>query len=202
MPSFIPTYDRTSVLTGMAAVYFAPLNATTPMALPADSIALGTAWGTVSGGAWTPIGATKDGVQFSFKRDTQDIEVEEQLTPVDVLTNKVTLNVEAELSEDTLQTMKLAFGGGTITATAAGSGTIGKSELVIASDLDQLSLGFESKNKLGFFRRVLIPSVRSIADVQVAFRRADSQRTYKVSFRAVCAPEEVLIRDKTAAALP
>jgi hypothetical protein len=194
MVAVAPQYDRTNVLVGQVRTFVAPYNAVVPVALPAESVALGGTWAA----PWVPIGATEKGVSLLFKRETEDVTIEEQLTPVQKNTKSVDLRVNTVLSEDTLQTMKLAFGGGTITVTAPGAGQIGKETLVISSDLDQLVVGMEGVNKYGFFRRVLIPLVTSEADVETEFVRSSNARRYKTSLVALCAPEEVVIINKTA----
>jgi len=201
MAGFTPTYDRKRVMSGMAAVYLAPYNETSPAALPADTVALGGTW-PASPQPWTPVGATEQGASFLFRRSTQSLTVEEQLTPVLVETTEIEFKVEAVLAEDTLETMRTAFGGGTITTQAAATGVIGKKTLALASDLDHFSLGLESKNSYGFWRRILIPEIVSIADVEVLNRRAASLRLYKVSFWSLSAIESVTLKDMTAAALP
>jgi hypothetical protein len=201
MPSFIPTYDRTKVMPGMAAVYLAPYSASAPAALPADTVALGGAWPSTPQ-VWTPIGATEDGVTLGFRRNTQDQTIEEQVTPVGVETTDADLRIECSLSEDSLETMRIAFGGGTITTVAAATGIIGKKTLVISTDLDHFALGFECKNPDGFFRRMLIPDVVSIADISTPFRRAAGPRRYRVAFRGLVALENVTVINKTANALP
>lgn len=201
MPGFTPTYDRTKVMSGMVAVRLAPYNATSPAVLPAETVALGGAWPSTPQ-PWTAIGATEQGASVMFRRSTQSLTVEEQLTPVKVETTEIEFKVEATLAEDTLETMRTAFGGGTITTTAAGVGTIGKKTLALASDLDHFALGLEGKNPSGFWRRMLVPEIVSIADVEITNRRAAGLRLYKVSFMALSAIEEVTIVDMTAAALP
>jgi hypothetical protein len=198
MAAVAPTYDRTNVLVGQARVFVAPYNPVVPVTLPAETVALGGTWPA----PWVPIGATEAGVSLLFKRETEDVMIEEQLTPIVTNTKSVDLRVNTTLSEDTLQTMKLAFGGGTITVTAASSGVIGKETLVISSDLDQLVVGMEGVNKYGFYRRVLIPLITSAADVEAVYRRSADARRYKTSLVALCAPEEVVIVNKTANALP
>jgi len=198
MPAVAPAYDRTNVIVGQARTFVAPYNPTVPVALPAESVALGGTWAA----PWVPIGATEKGVSLLFKRETEEVTIEEQLTPVAKNTKSVDLRVNTVLSEDTLTTMKLAFGGGTITVQAAASGVIGKETLVISSDLDQLVVGMEGVNKYGFYRRVLIPLVTSEADVEVEYVRSSNARRYKTSLVALCAPEEVVIINKTANALP
>lgn len=201
MVSYTPTYDRTKVMPGLAALYLAPYVPGSPAVLPADTVALGGAWPSVPQ-VWTPIGATEEGVTMAVRRNTNDITIEEQPTPVSVETTDMDVRFEVTLSEDTLTKMKIAFGGGVVTATAAASGVIGKEELVIASDLDHLALGFECKNYAGFFRRILIPDIVSVADVETMFRRAANARRYKASFRCLVAPEQITFRDKLANALP
>jgi hypothetical protein len=196
--SFIPIYDRTKVIVGQAQLYTGPYSATSPLALPAESVALGGAWPV----GWVASGATEEGVTLAVGRETEDIMIEEQMTPVDVTTTSMNIRVETVLSEDTLETWKLAYGGGTIVTTAAGPAQIAKKELTIASDLTRLALGFEAKNEFGFFRRVLIPIVVSIADVEWQARRAVNARRLATSFRCLAAPEEIEIVDKTGNVVP
>jgi hypothetical protein len=201
MPSFTPTYDRTKVMAGLAAMYLAPYSAATPAVLPADTVALGGGWPTTPQ-LWVPIGASEEGVTMAFRRNTQDIMVEEQITPVSVETTDADLRFEVSLSEDVLENLRIAFGGGTVTTVAAATGVIGKKTLVLSTDLDHLALGFECKNPEGFFRRMLVPDVVSIADISTPFRRAANARRYRAAFRALVAPENVTIINKTANALP
>lgn len=201
MPGFTPTYQRKRIMAGMAALYLAPYNETSPAVLPADTVALGGTW-PASPQPWTPIGATEQGITMLFRRSTQAHMIEEQMTPVGVETTEVECKFEAVLAEDTFETMRVAFGGGTIVTQAAATGVIGKKTLEISSDLSHFALGLESKNTYGFFRRVLVPEIVSIADVEQVNRRAASLRLYKVSFWSLVAPEDMDFVEKTADALP
>lgn len=200
MVDYIPQYDRKNVLRGMASLYVAAYNATTPVALPADTVALGTNW-TTSVPAWKAVGATESGVTMRFTRETTDITIEEQVNPVDVATNTLDPRVECTLSEDTLETMMLAYGGGTIAVTAAATGIPGVSELTVADEVTHLTLGMEGKNNKGFWRRVLFADVLSVAEVETSYRRAETQRLYAVSFRLVSPISSLKIREMTAIAL-
>jgi hypothetical protein len=192
-----PVYDRKNVLVGLAAMYFQPYNPDVPAQLPPDTDPLWTVWDA----PWTPIGATTEGLTFGFQRETNNIMIEEQVTPVDVQTTSVNFSMQVTLSEDTLETMILAYGGGEVQATPASTGIPGTKELTIASDLSYFSFGFEGKNNKGFWRRVLVPVVVSVAEAQTIYRRAESQRTYGVTLTSLVAPEEVTIREMTAVAL-
>jgi hypothetical protein len=198
MASFIPTYTAANVLTGSAKMYTQVYNPSVPPVTPADSLALGAAWA----GPWVPIGATESGVTFSFKRATDDITIDEQVTPVDKRTKDVNFTMDVELSEDTIASMVLAYGGGGIVTTPASSGVTGVKVLTISSDLTYFSFGFEGINPFGLPRRVVVPISVSTANAKTQYQRAKKQRTYSTSFESLVAPELVVIREITAAALP
>lgn len=199
MPSFTPTYNRERVTSGLTAIRLAPYDSADPAELPADTVALGGAW-PATPQPWTPIGATEQGASFLFRRSTQSHMIEEQLTPVGVETTEVEFRIEATLAEDTLETMRLAFGGGTIDTTAAGVGQPAKKTLTLSSDLEHFALGMEAKNSYGHPRRILIPEIVSIADVETVYRRAAGLRLYKVSFWSLVPIEDVIIDEITAPA--
>lgn len=196
MPA-LPTYDRSKVLVGQARRFIAPYTVATPPALPANTIALNGPWGT----PWVELGATMAGLEFQFKRTTKDIMIEEQQTPVVITTTKTQFMFNMELAEDSLTTMQVAYGGGVITTTAAATGVPGTRQLQIGQELSQYSFGFEGQNEFGFWRRVLVPIVVSVADVKTEFVRASKQRTYKVSFESLVDVSQVTILEQSAVAL-
>lgn len=177
----LPEFHRENVLVGQAAVRLMPLDGETTPALPADSVPINGTWGS----NWVPIGATEEGVTLSFSRSTENITVEESAVAVDVRTTELTMSVNCSLSEDTFKTMRLAFGGGTITTTPATASTPGIQRLRISSELEQFALGFEGRNEFGFWRRILIPIVLSVADAEAQYRRAANARRWNTSFRSL-----------------
>ena len=191
-----PEWHREKVLVGQAAVRLQPIDPEGPApALPADSIPINGTWGA----GWVPIGATEEGVTLAFSRSTENITVEESAVAVDVRTTEVNFAVNANLSEDSFDTMRVAFGGGTITATPATATLPGMQSLVVSSELEQFALGLEGKNEFGMFRRILIPIVLSVADAEAAFRRAAAPRRWNVSFRSLVDIEQCDIRQAVAA---
>lgn len=196
--SFIPSYTAANVLTGSAKMYTQVYDADVPPVTPVDTLGLGASWPA----PWKPIGATENGVMFGFKRATDDITIDEQITPVDKRTKDLNFTIEVELSEDTIEAMMLAYGGGLITTTAAASGVPGVKVLQISSDLTYFSFGFEGINPFGMPRRVVVPISVSTANAKTRYQRAKKQRTYATSFESLVAPELVVIREITASALP
>jgi hypothetical protein len=204
MVDYTPRYNRANVLRGQAALWLAPYSATTPVPLPANKLLLGGDWASAVDGnvLWKPVGATESGVTMRFTRETTDISIEEQVNPVDVATNTLDPRIEAVLSEDTLETMVTAYGGGLITITAPTATVPGTSDLQITQELSHLTLGMEAVNNKGFYRRVLFPDVLSVAEVETSYRRAETQRLYAVSFRMVNPLSEMKIREMTVVAGP
>lgn len=187
-PTFTPRYQGDFVLTGPAQLWVKPYIFGTPATLPADTVELGGLWTS----PWRAIGATKEGVTGRFSRSVQNITIEEQSTPVDQKTTGAQFTFTAQLSEDTLDTIRDAYGGGVIETVAAGTGTKGKKTLTISDGIDYLAMGFETfaPARVGVteeapWRRMLIPKISSAAEVETAYRRADSQRLYPVTFTSL-----------------
>ena len=194
MATAAPAYQRTNILVGQASCFIPPYSSATPAALPPISQGLNVAWAS----PWVPVGATEKGLDFKYARKVVDVTVEEQMTPVAVPTKNLDWSLDLQLSEDTLQTMKTSFGGGTITQVAA-SGTPGQAGYIppyetfqISQDVQQLAFGFEQGNEYGLPRRCLVPVVVAAGTIDLKFQRADAQHMYMTSFRVLCDPTTVL----------
>lgn len=196
MADLVPTFNRINVLVGLAAMFLQPWDPDVPAEMPADTLALGSVWPS----PWTAPGATMSGLSFEVKRDSQSINIEEQMTAVDVRTKDMSFDANFELAEDTLKSMQLAYGGGIIEVTAPTADTPGISTLTISDEMDSFAFGFEGKNEAGFWRRVMFQPAKSIGQAKTAYRRSDSQRSYVVDIQALCAPSDVVIRNMDAAA--
>jgi hypothetical protein len=193
MTAFIPSYNRANVLVGLARCFTQPYDPETPAVLPADTVVLGGTWTS----PWVAVGATQEGLTFSASRDTQDIMIEEQPNPVDKRQTSASYTMGLTLSEDTIDTMVLAYGG-TKTVVAAGTTTPGITSLQMSSELSYFAFAFEGRAPSGFWRRVLVPIVVSIGETETSYRRAEEQRLYEVSFESLVRPEDVIIREMTA----
>lgn len=126
------------IIISPAKVYYAP----TGTAVPADSVAADTAWG----GAWVYVGFTKTPLSMKYEYEKFEIEVEQSFAPVDRIKKSETLTLETVLAELNLTNLNLVVDG-TVTATAAGAGQVGKEELDAGgvSTLTKRAWGFEGK---------------------------------------------------------
>lgn len=195
--AFIPRYTRKNIVRGMAALWIAPYDALSPLTLPANKLVLGGDWADVTDGdvLWKSLGASESGATMRMTRETTDITVEEQANPVDVAVNTLDPRIEITLAEDTLATMRVAYGGGDITTVAPTATDPGYQELAISQDLEHFTLGLEAENSFGMARRVLFADVLSVAEVETSYRRAEGTRMYACSFRLISPIDELVIRE-------
>jgi hypothetical protein len=190
-----PNYTTTNVLYGVGILF----TATVGTAVPSDqNLGVASAW---TGLGWAYVGATEAGVTVTFNPTTQDLNIEEQPTPVAVVVGTATLQVTCSLSEETLFNVNLSWGnGGSIAVTPAGAGQPGKSVLTLSTNFQQMACALVGRNQLGYARVLNIPQVMSAGQVQTAYRRAAQQRLYPLTLNTICPFNQITWTDLTAIA--
>jgi hypothetical protein len=186
-----PAYTATNVVYGLGVMLYAPPQSTVlGAAVPADvNLGVYSSW---SGLGWSYIGAVLDGVTLTYAPTTQDITIEEQPTPVGVAVSTANLTLTANMSEETMQNVNLAWGNsGTIATTSAGPGQPGKYVLTLSTTFQQVSVAVIGKNAYGFASVLYVPFMLSAGQVQTAYRRAAQQRIYPLTFNSVCAFNQI-----------
>jgi hypothetical protein len=193
-----PQFNPENVLVGPAALYLRKFDRTkkAPDLIVPNDTPLWSPWEEIDP-LWQHIGMTNEGVTNAFSRDTEDITGEEMSIPVLVTTTGAEWNVNTVMIEDVLQVMLWAFGGGRITTVAGTDTEAGYEDLEVAEEMDLMALGLEGKNEFGYARRMVVPKVVSVADVEVEYRRAEDKHQYETSFRSLCRTRDVLIRNIT-----
>jgi hypothetical protein len=168
-------------------------------AVPSDhNLGVGSAW---TGLGWAYVGATEAGVTLTFNPTVQNINIEEQPTPVAVAISTADLQITTSLSEDTIGNVNLAWGnGGSIAVTPPGAGQPGKSVLTLSTNFQTMAVALVGKNNLGFARVLSIPVVVSAGQVQTAYRRAAQQKLYPLTLTGVCPFNQITWTDLTAIA--
>ena len=186
-----PAYTTTNVVYGVGIMMYSPPASTILGAtVPGDAnLGVASSW---TGLGWSYIGAVLDGVTLTYNPTTQDILVEEQPTPVGVAVASANLTLTANMSEETLTNVNLAWGNsGTITPTSAGAGQPGKNVLTLSTVFQQVSVAVIGRNRYGFASVLYIPFMLSAGQVQTAYRRAAQQRVYPLTFNSVCAFNQI-----------
>lgn len=200
LPYTPPAYTPTNVLYGLGVLLTSPLAAPgMGAAVPSDAnLGVGSAWLSLG---WSYVGATEAGCTVTYNPSTQNINIEEQPTPVGVAVSTATLQVTTNLSEETLANVNLTWGNsGSVATTAAGAGQPGKQVLTLSTTFQQLSIALIGANQLGFARVLYVPQVISAGQVQTAYRRAAQQRLYPLTLSAVCPFSSISWTDLTAVA--
>lgn len=183
-----PLYNGNNVKVGQIAVWLAAWTPAGPLvALPADTVLPFNPWTAPVG--WTSVGGTNEGFKINADTSITDINIEEQSSPVAQQVNARSLNLTAALAEDTLESMRLSWGGGTITATT------GRRTMALSDQIQYYTLGADMFNAAGFTRRIYIPKVGISGSGDVEFRRAAGARLYPVAIKSLCAPDQIQVVD-------
>lgn len=186
LPYTPPAYTTTNVLYGVGILFTAANPSPgTGATVPGDAnLGVGSAW---LGLGWNYVGATEAGVTLTFNPTVQNINIEEQPTPVGVAVNTADLQITTNLSEETLTHINTAWGnGGTTAVTAAGAGQPGKSVLTLSTNFQSVAVALVGKNTFGYAGVLSIPTVIAAGQVQTAYRRAAQQRVYPLTLNSIC----------------
>lgn len=188
------TWDPTKVSAGFAYLFLAPGgSAIEPMAT-----ALGTAWAS----PWVYTGATAEGWTLGGNKATQQIPIEEQSVPAKTLITSLDITFSADLMEDKPESLLYSLGVGNLTTTAAATGVPGYTTLNLNDVMNDYAVGLDVPNSYGFWDRFFIPHSFSTGDLSVVFRRAEAAKQFGVELHANCRPDQIIIQQVTAAALP
>lgn len=194
-------YNADNVVVGQAVLYLKPwvrntLPGWVPDATPLWDI---DAWETAG---FFGVGATNEGFKINVETSTTQVTIEEQSTPVDEKVESKAIGIEAALAEDTLASIRLAWGGGTIAVQAAASGSPGTAKMTLNDDINYYFAALEFRNYYGFARRILVAKASGSGSGETSFRRASDKRMYPMRWASLCPPSGIQVVDITAAPLP
>lgn len=189
--AYADLYDASNVKIGNALGYIADW-ALTPVALPANTVTLWTAW-TVPAG-WTKLGATNESFTLNVETNLQQIYIEEQAAPV--LTGLTTkdVTITATLAEDTMATLALFMGG----TNAVVAGPPATTTLTPDDNIKYFTFAMEMENKQGLARRYYFPKCTITPGGAAAYRRAAEKRMYPITITPQGKPSDNKVVDITA----
>lgn len=180
-------YNPQNVVVGLAVGFFAELGS----ALPADTVDFAGDWGA----DWEQFGGTEEGWRLGGDSSTTPHTIEEQPNPVLVTLESRGLNLSAALAEDTLESMRLSFGSGTISTVVGTGGAPTVKTFTLSDGVDEFMVGLDMQTVGGVTRRLILPRASGSGSVDVAFRRAAGKRLWPVQFAATCKPSEIIIKE-------
>lgn len=190
-------YDASGVTVGQAATLFGPADTALPDLASwdvTDPFKLDF-WTSPD---WTPCGATDQGWTFGADKSTQQIQIEEQSTPVKTTLTTQSISIAGSLSEDVTRTLALALNG-TSVANAASANSPGYDTVHLQDEVIEYAVAMVTVNSQGFGRIIYAPRWSQLNNVSAAFRRAADKRMYAVQFSTTCDIEDIEIINFTAA---
>jgi hypothetical protein len=183
-------YDENNVLVGSAVGFVSPVG--TPD--PADSIEVFDPAIWIA--PWASCGATEQGWQVNWNPQTNDINIDEQPTPVDQQMSTAALQFVANLAEDTVASWGFALNADK-TVTAPSTGVFGKTTLTPNGSLKRYKVVLETQNQQDMPRRFIVPKMTCAANVGATFRRAAGARLIPVTFTSICKLSDIQVVEIT-----
>ena len=159
-----------NLILGAANIYTAPFGTVEP----ADAVIAPAV-------AWIDAGATTDGVTITVSPDYTEIVADQVIDRVGSRMTSRTITVSTNLAEATLENLKLALAGGTVTA-GTGKKTF---DLAVANSGEPtyVALLIDGIAPGGKKRRIIVRKALSTDDVEFAYSKED-QTVYSVTFTA------------------
>lgn len=133
---------------------------------------------TAPASAWVDIGYSEDGWSFNVDRNTEDIEVAEEIDPIDVLQTHREIHIVGNAVQASQANLKLGLGGGTILSnvlSAAASDVLDRNALLL-----RVKAPGTSKN-----RDIRCPNVISVGAVELAYKKAPDYASIAIDYRAI-----------------
>jgi len=135
----------------------------------------GTAPAMALSSPFVEVGYTEDGVTIEHNVDEADIEVEEEVVPVDRVITKQTMSVTCNMAESTLENMAHAMAGSVL------SGNI----LTLGGGVNQkVNLKIEGRTPAGFLRAIQIPLATATGAVGMSYKKG-TKTMVPVTFQAL-----------------
>lgn len=188
-------YNADNVVVGQAVLLLSPWVAGAVVTPPlADAVALFT---DPPAAPWVSAGATSEGFKANVATSVNDVNIEEQSTPVGQTVTAKKVTFSAALAEDSLEAMRMSWGGSVITTIVAAAGVAPKRTMTLDDNMQYYTGTLEMRNQTGFARRIYVPKLAVSGSGDVAFRRAAGPRLHPVTFSSVCKPTDIQIVDLT-----
>lgn len=192
-------YDANNVVVGEAYLFLTPwVEGSVEPLVPDDTPLFDVPTWEAAG--WLTAGATHEGFRVNVETSTTTITIEEQSTAVSERVESKGLVVEAALAEDTLQSMRLSWGGTVPAVTAPAAGVPGNSRMTLTDSITYWTAALEMRNKFGLARRIYIEKASVTGSGETAFRRSADKRTYPMRVASICRPSDIEIVEITAPA--
>lgn len=172
----MPTIATPNVLVDPGYLFWAPL----ATALPTNTVA-GSVFTDSWASAWVPLGATEEGSTFNYSSTVEPVTVAELFDPVRYATTSREGSMAFNLADWTLNNLKRALNGGTVT-TVSGTGatTLTSYEPPDPGDEVRAMIGWESQDNTV---RIIIRQALNGGEIASAFQKAPAKAVIACQFQ-------------------
>lgn len=161
--------DTNNLVQGQAVLYTATVGSTEPE----DAVVM-----DVLGGDWTDVGLLKNGVRIFTRSEFLTLWRDKRFDPSDHKLMKREVFLETNLAEHTLENLKLAMNGGTITE---GDDYSTYTPATEEDDVDATALIIDGFAPGGFARRIIVRSATQIGNAEFKYSY-NQESVYHVRF--------------------
>lgn len=152
-------------------LFWAPLLTTEPIHAALASTYDADPWPV----AWIPLGATEDGSEFTYESKVEPVKVAEFFDPIRYSTTERSGSFAFNLANYTLQNLKRAYNGGTVSTVSGAAATLSSRLLPPAAGAEiRAMLGWESLDHT--VRTVMYQTINS-GTIKHAYKKAPAYAT-------------------------
>jgi hypothetical protein len=171
----LPTTATPTLLTDPGYLFRAPIGT----ALPTNTV-VGSVFTDTWAAAWVPVGATDEGSTFAYAMTSEPVMVAELFDPVKYSVTEASGSIAFAMADWTLQKLKMAMNGGTMTlVSGTGATALTSLEPPDPSEVLRCMIGWES---LDATTRIIGRQCLNASEVSSAFGRAPSKALIPVQF--------------------
>lgn len=165
----MPRGNPTAIALGPGYLFWAVLGSAEPTDLT-------TPWDA----DWIPIGYTQEGSTFSYQPAFEDVEVAEELDPLDSIATSRQIQVSFSAAQVTAANYKLAMNGGTITLEGSAPDQFLEFEPPALGEETTIMLGYESEDHL---ERWVYRQCKQVGNIETARRKGADKGLVPMEFR-------------------
>lgn len=171
----MPTIATPTLLTDPGYLFRAPIGT----ALPTNTV-VGSVFTDAWAAAWVPIGATNEGSVFNYEMTSEPVMVAELFDPVKYAVTETAGSIAFAMADFTLQKLKFAMNGGTMTlVSGTGATALTSLEPPEPSEVLRCMIGWES---LDATTRIIGRQCLNATAVEASFQRAPEKALIPVQF--------------------
>lgn len=174
MPAIV--VPKTALAYGAGYLYHAALGTT----LPANTV-VGSVFTDVWPAGWNAFGVTREGHEFSYELETEEVEAAEYLDPLATVTTGRTAGMSFEVMQVHLTNVKRGINGGTLSTSGAGTTLLSTLVPPAIGQEVRCMIGWESTDNT---ERLVMAQAFQIGSLSVARRKGADNAGLTLEYRA------------------